>query len=250
MVGAAFLHFALVELKPLIAVGVTTLSIYAAMMQMTYNSEVPCTCMPGCTQQDTFDQNNALLQSAITSLTATFNATSACMSLQVVTGVHYGSWFYVFLLTAFLIVYSACLVMFIVEACKYKFSSIQSGAYLVFTLELEKRCLYRVVIRTYLFSLFIVFILGTILILVQSNMNFQLIWAIIQKEILPLLVLLMMSKQLLSPANLTEFSSWDLTRLRQVRFRRTCCSVLFDPNDALYQRIGRILEQCACDWEF
>ncbi|CAK8989210.1 Hypothetical protein SCF082_LOCUS1712 [Durusdinium trenchii] len=236
MVGAALIHFVAVELRPLISLGVSSLSIYGALIQTTHNSETACTCVPGCTEQQTIDQNNNLLRSAMVSFSQ-FNATSSCMSVQIVTNFQY-AWFYVFLLAALGIVLSICIGMFIVEACKQKFTSIQSGAYFAFTLELGQRCLYRVAIKIYIFSLVVVFLVGIVLILIQFKMNFQLMWTVAQREIFPLLVLLLSSQQLLAPANLTEFSSWNMEKLRQVCFQRSWCGLFFDSNEALYQRIG------------
>ena len=221
MVGAAFIHFALVELRPVIAVGISSLSIYSTMIQQTYNSEVACICMPGCTQQQTIDQNNNLIRSAMTSFSPTFNATSSCMSVQIGNGFRYGPLFYAFLLVAWGIVFSMCIVMFVVEACNQRCTSIQSGAYFAFYPDLERRCLYRVFIWTYIFSLIVVFLVGIVVILLQSNMNFQLMWTIAQREILLLLVLLLSSQHLLSPTNLKEL----------VCFRRSCNSLLVDSNE-------------------
>eukprot|EP00435_Cladocopium_sp_Y103_P033859 s3303_g8.t1 len=93
-------------------------------------------------------------------------------------------------------------------------------------------------IRAYIFCLCVGFIAGIVVILFQSKMNFHLMWTIAQREILPFLILLLMSLHLLSPANLKEFSAWDIAKLRQIHFRRSCCSVFLDSNDALYHRIG------------
>ncbi len=240
MVGAALFHFALCELQPLVAVGISSFSVCATMLQQTYNSEVACTCVSGCTQKRTIDENTQLIGNGLRTYGSTYNATSSCMAVDFA-NFEYASAFYLYLLVSFWVVYSVCIIIFIVEACKRRFTSIQSGDYFVFTLLLERRLFYRVLIRTYIIALYVVFIVGTVAILVQSNLDFNLLWTVVQGEILPLLILLITSRQLLSPADLTEFYSWDETKLRQVCFRRSWCTILLGKNDTLYNQIGGVL---------
>lgn len=244
MVGAALFHFAMCELQPLIAVGISSLSICGTMLQQTYNSEVACTCVSGCTQKRTIDENSQLIGNGLRTYGSTYNGTSACMSVDFA-NFEYASGFYLFLLVSFWVVYSVCIITFIVEACKRRFTSIQSGDYFVFTLLLERRFFYRVLIRTYIIALYVAFIVGVVAILMQTNRDFHLMWTVVQGEILPLLVLLIMSRQLLSPTDLTEFYSWDEAKLRQVCFRRSWCTILLGKNDMLYNQIGVATIQAA-----
>ena len=238
MVGAALLHFIVVELRPLIGVVVSTMSIGGTMFKETYNSEVGCVCEPGCTMYQVFHQNSRLLQSALSTFSPTFNATSSCMSVEIPLKFNYAPWFYWSLLVAWLLVFSTCIVLFLVDAVKWRFSSVQSGAYFVFSMELEHRCSYKLMMRIYILCLFAGFIAASIVILIQSNWNYSLMWTVLQREILPFIILVLSSLHLLSPHNLKEFSAWNLGKLRQIRFRRSCCGVFFDSNDALYHRIG------------
>lgn len=241
MVGGALFHFVLVELRPVIAAGISTLTICGSMFKQAYNSQVACICEPGCTYQQTITHNSQLLQSAMMSFSPTFNGTTVCTRVGVgISDKWYVSMFFFSLAGTWILVLVACITMFLVETCKQRFSSVCSGAYLVFTLQLEHRCVYRVIARAYTLGWILVFIAGVATILYQSKWKYGLVWNILLNEIIPWIVLLSSSQKLLSPANLKEFSSWDLEKMRQIRFRRSICSVLFDSNDDLYHRIGQI----------
>eukprot|EP00438_Fugacium_kawagutii_P000651 Skav200662 [mRNA] locus=scaffold6804:22599:23919:- [translate_table: standard] len=220
MVGLALLHFAAVELRPVIAAGMSTLSIFEAMFKNTYNHQVECTCKDGCTQQDTIEEHNLILQTAMTRFTPGFYEEGECTWVLVDMAIHYAGVFYYLLVVSWAVVLFSCVVMFLVEAFKRRFSSVASGAYLVFTLELEHRCLYRVILRSYTVLLVVAFIVGLVAMIIQTE-DFYLVWVIVQSEVIPMFVLLASTQQLLSPTNLKEFSAWDLEKMRQIRFRRS-----------------------------
>eukprot|EP00438_Fugacium_kawagutii_P000652 Skav200663 [mRNA] locus=scaffold6804:26052:26942:- [translate_table: standard] len=239
MVGLALVHFAVVELKPVIAAGMSSLSICRTMFKNTYKNQVPCTCNDGCTQQDTIEEQDQMLQTAMTSFTPGFHQEGDCTRVRV-DNAHFASVFYYLLVVSWAVVLFSCVVMFLVEAFKRRFSSVASGAYLVFTLELEHRCLYRVILRSWTVLFVVVFITGLVS-MISHNVDFHLVWVIVQSEIIPIFVLLASMHHLLSPTNLKEFSAWDLEKMRQIRFRRSWSDIFVDSNDNLYHRIGRIL---------
>eukprot|EP00438_Fugacium_kawagutii_P030292 Skav235055 [mRNA] locus=scaffold3697:141662:143174:- [translate_table: standard] len=140
MVGGAFLHFVLVELRPLIGAGISTLSIHRTMFQQAYRSSVPMICEADCNMQECIEQNSNLLQSAMTSFSRDFNSTLTCTRVWVFEEDKLGvTIFYYLLLTIWSLILLTCILMILVEMYKRRFSSLYSGAYLVFTLQLEHR---------------------------------------------------------------------------------------------------------------
>eukprot|EP00438_Fugacium_kawagutii_P031752 Skav201268 [mRNA] locus=scaffold1810:58911:60567:+ [translate_table: standard] len=245
MVFAALVHFILVELRPLIAAGMSSLSICGTMVQASYNHLSQCVCNDGCTQQETFEQNAFLLQAARMSLKPEFYGETECMWVAFESEIFYVTVFYNVLLWSWVLVLLMGIIMFLVEAFKQPFTSVQSGAYLVFTLQLEERCIYKVVVRTYVVSWCVLFLTGLLVILLQSNMDWHIVQVIFQNETIPIVLLLCSAEELLSPVNLEEFSAWNLEKLRKISFRRSYYSMLFGSNDELYLEIGVATMQAA-----
>eukprot|EP00438_Fugacium_kawagutii_P028133 Skav213013 [mRNA] locus=scaffold2312:160166:160897:+ [translate_table: standard] len=240
MVGLALFHFVLVELRPLMTAGISTLSISRTMFQQAYRSYgTPSKCASECTMQECLEDNSRMLLSAMASFTPEYNATGTCTKVGV-SEVHkwYVSMFFFLWIAAWSLILLTCIVMILVEMCQRRYSSWKSGAYLVSTLQLEHRPLYLVIVRTYILSWIVLFIAGLMLILYHTDWEFHIVWAILQAELIPCIVLLSSSQTLLSPTNMKEFSAWDLDKMRQIRFRRSIWKMLFSSNDALYNEIG------------
>lgn len=84
MVGLALFHFVLVELRPLITAGISTLSISRLMFQQAYRSYgIPSVCAPECSMQACLEENSNMLQSAMASFTREYNATGTCTKVGV-----------------------------------------------------------------------------------------------------------------------------------------------------------------------
>eukprot|EP00438_Fugacium_kawagutii_P028134 Skav213014 [mRNA] locus=scaffold2312:163927:164679:+ [translate_table: standard] len=240
MVGLAFFHFVLVELRPLIAAGISTLTISRTVFQQAYRSHgTPSKCAPECTMQECLEENSKMLLSAMASFNHEYYETGECTHVGVDEDHKWYISMFVFLwITAWILILLTCIVMMRVEMCRRQFSSWKSGAYLVSTLELVHRPLYRVMVRTYILSWIVVFIAGLTVILMLTHWKFHIIWEILQADFIACIVLLSSSQKLLSPTNMKEFSAWDLDKMRQIPFRRSIWKMLFSSNNDLYNEIG------------
>mmetsp|Transcript_85186 Transcript_85186/g.264676 ORF Transcript_85186/g.264676 Transcript_85186/m.264676 type:complete len:310 (+) Transcript_85186:75-1004(+) len=236
--STALLHFVCVETRPLLIVlcAVVTLLRDTAVNLYEANSsvlEIPAAA--SCTIGQFREESASLYWQGLMSLDLYFHGSNQCAKVAWV-GENYGTYFAIPVVGVVVITFLVLLVLFAKEAAFAENFGFNSGEYVVFTMKLEKRFVYKVIVYTNIVSAVFLWSLASMFgCIVGSCPNVSDMVLYIRKSLVQVLFLCYSFHSLLRPCDCTEFETWDEVMIKQVKFRRPWHGVFISSNDRLYQ---------------